>query len=83
MKNMDLEKDLIARAVAGEQEALAEVLDGVQDMVFGLSLRMLGPVSYTHLAIPGMDSPCCTLVVLISAPVATKSTCLLYTSRCV
>ena len=44
MKNMDLEKDLIARAVAGEQEALAEVLDGVQDMVFGLSLRMLGLV---------------------------------------
>ena len=44
MKNMDLEKDLIARAVAGEQEALAEVLNGVQDMVFGLSLRMLGLV---------------------------------------
>lgn len=44
MKNMDLEKDLIARAVAGEQEALEEVLCGVQDMVFNLSLRMLGLV---------------------------------------
>lgn len=41
---MDLEKERIARAVAGEQEALEELLGGVQDMVFNLSLRMLGLV---------------------------------------
>lgn len=37
-----LEKQTIERAVAGDQKALEEVLAGVQDLVFNLSLRMLG-----------------------------------------
>ena len=34
-----LEKQTIERAVAGDQKALEEVLAGVQDLVFNLSLR--------------------------------------------
>lgn len=37
-----LGKQTIERAVAGDQKALEEVLAGVQDLVFNLSLRMLG-----------------------------------------
>ena len=33
---------LVQRATAGDRAALEEVLAGVQDMVFNLSLRMLG-----------------------------------------
>lgn len=44
---MDVKTDrersvLIERAVAGDKQALEEVLSGVQDLVFNLSLRMLG-----------------------------------------
>lgn len=35
-------QDLIGRAVAGDKEALGTVLECVQDLVFNLSLRMLG-----------------------------------------
>ena len=37
-----LGKQTIERAVAGDQKALEEVLARVQDLVFNLSLRMLG-----------------------------------------
>ena len=33
---------MIERAVAGDKEALGTVLECVQDLVFNLSLRMLG-----------------------------------------
>lgn len=36
------DKALLQKALNGEKEALAELLGGVQDMVFNLSLRMLG-----------------------------------------
>lgn len=44
---MDVKTDrersvLVERAVAGDKQALEEVLSGVQDLVFNLSLRMLG-----------------------------------------
>lgn len=38
------ENQLIEEAVAGNKKALEELLAGVQDMVFNLSLRMLGTV---------------------------------------
>ncbi len=41
---MDQEKRLLAQAVAGDKEALEALLCSVQDMVFNLSLRMLGVV---------------------------------------
>lgn len=44
MKPMNDEKQLIDRAVSGDQEALCALLTGVQDMVFNLALRMLGRV---------------------------------------
>ncbi len=37
--------ELLARAAAGDREALTDVVTGVQDMVFNLSLRMLGTFS--------------------------------------
>lgn len=36
--------DLIDRALLGDRDALEELLDGVQDLVFSLSLRMLGMI---------------------------------------
>lgn len=41
---LDNEKGLIEQAVSGDQAALETVLCGVQDMVFNLSLRMLGMI---------------------------------------
>lgn len=41
---MENEQQLIAQAVSGEPEALEEILHNVQDMVFNLSLRMLGTI---------------------------------------
>ena len=41
---MDHEREQIARAVSGDRDALEAVLHSVQDMVFNLSLRMLGTV---------------------------------------
>lgn len=37
-------EEFIDKAVAGDKEALEHLLDGVQDMIFNLSLRMLGTV---------------------------------------
>src|SRR3954465_9816646 len=37
--------DLVARAVEGEQDALAEVLARVQDPVYRLALRMTGRIA--------------------------------------
>lgn len=34
--------DLIDKAIGGDKQSLQSVLDGVQDMVYNLSLRMLG-----------------------------------------
>ena len=42
MTQMDSEKQRIEQAVAGNQEALESLLCSVQDLVFNLSLRMLG-----------------------------------------
>lgn len=42
MKQFDSEKQMIAKAVSGDQEALETLLSGVQDMIYNLSLRMLG-----------------------------------------
>lgn len=42
--NMENEKQLIEEAVSGDNSALEALLCGVQDMVFNLSLRMLGVV---------------------------------------
>lgn len=39
---LENEKFLIEEAVSGNQNALESLLCGVQDMVFNLSLRMLG-----------------------------------------
>ncbi len=33
---------MIAKAVSGDQEALETLLSGVQDMIYNLSLRMMG-----------------------------------------
>ena len=44
MTQMDSEKQRIEQAVAGNQEALESLLCSVQDMVFNLSLRMLGMI---------------------------------------
>lgn len=44
MNSLDDEKRTIAAAVSGSQQALEEVLLSVQDMVFNLSLRMLGTI---------------------------------------
>ena len=38
------EKQEVKQAIAGDPEALERLLCGVQDMVFNLSLRMLGMV---------------------------------------
>lgn len=40
----DVEQDLVAQALSGDKQALWELLAGVQDTVFNLSLRMLGTV---------------------------------------
>ncbi len=42
MKQFDSEKQMIEKAVLGDQEALETLLSGVQDMIYNLSLRMLG-----------------------------------------
>lgn len=42
--NIENEKQLIEEAVSGDKKALETLLCGVQDMVFNLSLRMLGVV---------------------------------------
>ena len=44
MNTLEQEQALLDRAVAGDQEALEALLCGVQDMVFNLSLRMLGTI---------------------------------------
>lgn len=44
MTQMDSEKQRIEQAVAGNQEALESLLCSVQDLVFNLSLRMLGMI---------------------------------------
>ncbi|WP_130863255.1 RNA polymerase sigma factor [Bacilliculturomica massiliensis] len=44
MSNSDNEKELIEKAVSGSREALQTLLGSVQDMVFNLSLRMLGTI---------------------------------------
>lgn len=38
------EQTLITQAIAGDKDALARILTGVQDLVFTLSLRMLGVI---------------------------------------
>lgn len=42
MNDLEKEKQMIEEAVSGNQAALEALLSGVQDMVFNLSLRMLG-----------------------------------------
>lgn len=42
MTHMENEKQLIQAAVSGDQKALETILCGVRDMIFNLSLRMLG-----------------------------------------
>ena len=42
--NVENEKQLIEEAISGDKKALEALLCGVQDMVFNLSLRMLGVV---------------------------------------
>ena len=42
--NFENEKRLITEAISGDKKALETLLCGVQDMVFNLSLRMLGMV---------------------------------------
>ena len=44
MRDPDREKQLTEAALGGDRQALEELLLGVQDMVFNLSLRMLGTV---------------------------------------
>lgn len=44
MKKMKDEKKLIKEAVSGNQDALESLLCNIQDMVFNLSLRMLGMI---------------------------------------
>lgn len=44
MKPLKDEKQFIEQAVAGDQQALETILCHVQDMVFNLSLRMLGTI---------------------------------------
>ncbi len=44
MNMIDNEKQTLEKAIAGDQKALEELLGGVQDMVFNLSLRMLGMI---------------------------------------
>lgn len=45
MSKLENEKQIIENAVAGNQEALETVLCSVRDMVFNLSLRMLGLIA--------------------------------------
>lgn len=44
MTNIENEKQLVVKAVSGNQDALEAILTGVKDMVFNLSLRMLGTI---------------------------------------
>ena len=44
MSLLSEENDLVEQAVGGNQEALEAILSSVQDMVFNLSLRMLGMI---------------------------------------
>ena len=44
MTMIDNEKETIEKAVAGDRQALEALLGGVRDMVFNLSLRMLGMI---------------------------------------
>lgn len=44
MINFQESKDLIEKAVSGNQAALETLLSGIRDMVFNLSLRMLGTI---------------------------------------
>lgn len=44
MRNLDNEKQIIDMAISGDHEALETILLGVQDMVFNLSMRMLGTI---------------------------------------
>ena len=42
MESLKQEQEIVAAAVSGDQKALEKLLNSVQDMVFNLSLRMLG-----------------------------------------
>lgn len=44
MTNIENEKQLVVKAVSGNQDSLEAILTGVKDMVFNLSLRMLGTI---------------------------------------
>lgn len=44
MNHLEKESQIIDQAVSGDQKALETLLAGVQDMVFNLSLRMLGVI---------------------------------------
>ncbi len=44
MQKLDKEKELIENAIAGDKQALNQILNNVQDVVFNLSLRMLGMI---------------------------------------
>lgn len=44
MSHIENEKQIIEQAVSGNQQALETILANIQDMVFNLSLRMLGMV---------------------------------------
>lgn len=44
MNHLENEKEMIQKAISGNQEALETLLCHVQDMVFNLSLRMLGMI---------------------------------------
>lgn len=41
---LENEKELVEQAVSGDKEALETILCGLQDMIFNLSLRMLGMI---------------------------------------
>ena len=42
VESLKQEQEIVAAAVSGDQKALEKLLNSVQDMVFNLSLRMLG-----------------------------------------
>ena len=50
MKQFDSEKQMIAKAVSGDQEALETLLSGVQDMILSLRMRGMPPdATFAHL----------------------------------
>ena len=80
MAQLEREQQLIGAAVSGDRAALEELLCGVQDLVFNLSLRMLGTIPdaedatqeilikvMTHLSSFRQDSSLTTWVFRIAA----------------